>query len=156
MAGEIIPGDPEPLSQRSDKGFEEARGATQAVDQDNIIAGAGGFDEEVFRSDGCQSCRDGRGAHRPSPIRFDRVPSLLMLISTTSPLVRYRGGVKPMPTPTGVPVAMMSPGWRVMPALMVSIIVGMSKIRSAVVAFCRVSPLTCAVQIQGAVADSSA
>ena len=36
-----------------------------------------------------------------------------------------------MPTPTGVPVAMMSPGNNVVVALMVAIRLGMSKIRSA-------------------------
>ena len=38
----------------------------------------------------------------------------------------------PMPTPAGVPVAMMSPGSSVMPREQVSISVGMSKIRSVV------------------------
>ena len=36
-------------------------------------------------------------------------------IRTTSPRRRYRGGSKPVPTPEGVPVAMMSPGWSVSP-----------------------------------------
>ena len=47
-----------------------------------------------------------------------------------------------MPTPTGVPVAITSPGSSVMTALIASIRVGMSKIRSATAAFWRCSPLT--------------
>ena len=42
-----------------------------------------------------------------------------------------------MPTPAGVPVAMMSPGSSVMPREIVSISVGMSKIMSRVRASCR-------------------
>jgi hypothetical protein len=41
--------------------------------------------------------------------------------STTSPRTRNRGGSKPMPTPAGVPVAMMSPGSSVIPAEIVRI-----------------------------------
>ena len=47
-----------------------------------------------------------------------------------------------MPTPAGVPVAMMSPGSSVMPAEMVAISSGMSKIRSLTGADWRRSPLT--------------
>ena len=46
-----------------------------------------------------------------------------------------------MPTPAGVPVAITSPGCKVMPAEMVSMIVGTSKMRSRVLALCRNSPL---------------
>lgn len=35
-----------------------------------------------------------------------------MVTRTRSPGWRYFGGVNPMPTPAGVPVAMMSPGMR--------------------------------------------
>lgn len=56
-------------------------------------------------------------------------------IVTTSPGVRKRGGLNPIPTPSGVPVAMMSPGRSVIPAEIVSTSVGMSKIRSRVLAF---------------------
>ena len=59
----------------------------------------------------------------------------------TSPGTRYLGGLKPMPTPAGVPVAMMSPGISVTPAEMVAMMVGTSKMRSRVLAFCRSSPL---------------
>ena len=55
---------------------------------------------------------------------------------------RYFGGLKPMPTPTGVPVAIRSPGYSVMPADSISISVGMSKIKSLVLASWRSSPLT--------------
>ena len=47
-----------------------------------------------------------------------------------------------MPTPTGVPVAMMSPGYSVMPADRVAIRLGMLKIRPVVRTFWRSSPLT--------------
>ena len=61
---------------------------------------------------------------------------------TVSPGCRNTGGFIPMPTPEGVPVAMMSPGSRVIPREQVSISVGMSKIRSVVFASWRSSPLT--------------
>lgn len=41
-------------------------------------------------------------------------PSPSIPSSTTSPAARYCGGLKPWPTPGGVPVEMMSPGCRVM------------------------------------------
>ena len=47
-----------------------------------------------------------------------------------------------MPTPAGVPVAMMSPGMSVRPAEIVSIKVGTSKMRARVLASCRSSPFT--------------
>jgi hypothetical protein len=47
-----------------------------------------------------------------------------------------------MPTPAGVPVAITSPGYRVMPREQVSISVGMSKISCEVRACWRTSPLT--------------
>jgi hypothetical protein len=59
-----------------------------------------------------------------------------------SPARSQRGGVKPMPTPAGVPVAMTSPGCSVMPREQVSISVGMSKIMSFVRPSWRSSPLT--------------
>jgi hypothetical protein len=48
------------------------------------------------------------------------IPSTLMRI--VSPGLRCRGGLKPDPTPAGVPVAKMSPAWRVIPADIVAII----------------------------------
>jgi len=62
--------------------------------------------------------------------------------SMTSPLTMNRGGSNPIPTPAGVPVAMMSPGRSVIPADNVAISSGMSKIRSLTGADCRGSPLT--------------
>ena len=47
-----------------------------------------------------------------------------------------------MPTPAGVPVEITSPGCSIKPAEMVSIRVGMSKMRSPVLADCRNSPFT--------------
>ena len=47
---------------------------------------------------------------------------------TTSPFFRNFGGLKPMPTPAGVPVAMTSPGSSVMASLIASIRVGMSTV----------------------------
>ena len=41
---------------------------------------------------------------------FSSTPMPSISMRTTSPAFRYFGGVKPMPTPTGVPVAMTSPG----------------------------------------------
>ena len=56
------------------------------------------------------------------------MPSISM--RTVSPALSQVGGSMPMPTPAGVPVAMTSPGYSVMPREIVSIRVGMSKIRS--------------------------
>ena len=53
---------------------------------------------------------DGDGGHvRISSTVFSRTPMPSISMRTTSPCLRYRGGSKPMPTPAGVPVAMMSP-----------------------------------------------
>ncbi len=43
------------------------------------------------------------------------VPIPSMVHSTTSPGFKNFGGVKPIPAPAGVPVAMMVPGFNVMP-----------------------------------------
>ena len=53
--------------------------------------------------------RDGGHAGAPRT-RFSSTPMPSISMRTTSPAFRYRGGLKPMPTPAGVPVAMMSPG----------------------------------------------
>jgi hypothetical protein len=42
--------------------------------------------------------------------RFSSVPMPSIETDTTSPLLRKTGGLRPMPTPAGVPVAMISPG----------------------------------------------
>ncbi len=56
-------------------------------------------------SRGVSACARTRCRCSPSPA----TPSV-----TTSPGFRYRGGLRPIPTPGGVPVAMMSPGSSVM------------------------------------------
>lgn len=48
---------------------------------------------------------------------FFSVPIPSIMHSTTSPGLRNLGGSKPIPTPAGVPVAMMVPAFRVMPRL---------------------------------------
>lgn len=45
-----------------------------------------------------------------------------------SPGFRNKGGIRPMPTPAGVPVARTSPGWRVMADDMVAMRDGMGNI----------------------------
>ena len=65
-----------------------------------------------------------------------------MAHSTMSPDWRNLGGSKPMPTPAGVPVAMMVPGSRVMPAVSSSRIWPMEVISREVLDCCRSSPLT--------------
>ena len=48
---------------------------------------------------------------------FFSVPIPSIMHSTTSPGLRNLGGSKPIPTPAGVPVAMMVPAFKVMPRL---------------------------------------
>ena len=55
-----------------------------------------------------------------------------IVISTTSPGQRNFGGLKPIPTPSGVPVAMISPGSNVMPEERVEISLATEKIKSVV------------------------
>src|ERR1700694_773978 len=74
-----------------------------------------------------------------------RSPSV---ISTTSPGTRYRPLTNP--TPAGEPVEMTSPGRSSMLALMASINVGTSKMRSPRVACCRSSPFTDVVTLRSA------
>ena len=77
--------------------------------------------------------------------------------STTSPGFRNLGGSKPMPTPEGVPVAMMVPGSRVMPEDSSWIIASMPVMRRSVVESCRSSPFTLAeMESAGGKAISSA
>ena len=88
--------------------------------------------------DSAERCAAHRRASRNS---FSSTPIPEISIRATSPGTRYLGGLKPIPTPAGVPVAMTSPGISVTPAEIVSMIVGTSKIRSRVLALCRSSPL---------------
>ena len=64
-----------------------------------------------------------------------------MVIETTSPSCKNTGGSYPMPTPTGVPVAMMSPAISVIPDEIAAIKVGISKINSDSLASWRSSSL---------------
>src|SRR5271155_5455655 len=85
----------------------------------------------AFRVNGHARQMDG-GHDERSTIRFSRTPMPPISIRTTSPPLRNLGGLKPMPTPAGVPVAITSPGCSVMPADSVSMILGMSKINKPV------------------------
>ena len=62
--------------------------------------------------------------------------------STTSPGFRNLGGIIPIPTPAGVPMAMMVPGFNVMPADNSAITWGISKMNISVLLFCRSTSLT--------------
>ena len=75
-------------------------------------------------------------------MRFSSTPMPSISMRTVSPAFRYCGGFMPMPTPAGVPLAIKSPGCKVMPREMVSISVGIPKIKFAVLASCHKSPLT--------------
>ena len=55
------------------------------------------------------------------------IPSILH--STTSPSFRKVGGTIPIPTPAGVPVAIMVPAWSVMPSESMEMISAMPAIR---------------------------
>src|SRR5438093_11671000 len=55
-------------------------------------------------------------------MRFLMVPSFSIVISTTSPSLRYFGSFIDMATTAGVPVDMMSPGLSVMVLLSIDII----------------------------------
>lgn len=57
---------------------------------------------------------------------FDNVPSPEILISITS--LCFKNSPKERHTPAGVPVAITSPGWRVIPTEQVAMRVGMSNI----------------------------
>ena len=58
----------------------------------------------------------GKSSSPYSTTGFFSVPIPSITHSTTSPGLRNLGGSKPIPTPAGVPVAMMVPAFRVMPA----------------------------------------
>lgn len=77
-----------------------------------------------------------------SEILFFNVPRPVMDTSIVSPDFRNTGGLFPMPTPAGVPVAITSPGLMVMPSEIVWMRKGTEKMRSSIVAFCLSSPFT--------------
>ena len=54
---------------------------------------------------------------------FSIEPMLDIVTLTTSPFFKNLGGLKPMPTPAGVPVAIISPGLKVMLADAVEIFI---------------------------------
>jgi len=58
------------------------------------------------------------------------LPIGAMVTSTTSPACNHTGGFIPNAVPDGVPVAMTSPGCRVIPSVMNSTSSGMGKIMS--------------------------
>lgn len=65
-------------------------------------------------------------------MRFDKVPIGSMVMSMLSPACKNFGGVNPLPTPDGVPVAIISPASSVMPFDSVSINSAIEKIISLV------------------------
>src|SRR6516225_768816 len=73
---------------------------------------------------------------------FRSTPSFSISTSTTSPGLRNTGGLRNAPTPSGVPVAMMSPGSKVMLAEVNSISSGTPKIILLVWESCIVMPFT--------------
>ena len=73
---------------------------------------------------------------------FSSVPTRSISMRTTSPATSQRGGSKPIPTPAGVPVEMMSPGSSVNTVDRYSTCSQHEKIMSSVDASWRRSPLT--------------
>src|SRR5699024_2202829 len=71
-----------------------------------------------------------------------KTPIFSISTSTTSPLFRYLGGSNPIPTPSHVPVAIISPAFKVCPFEIVEIISGISKIICFVLEDCLTSPFT--------------
>ena len=60
------------------------------------------------------------------------MPIFSMVHSMMSPGFMYCGGLKPRPTPAGVPVAIIVPGSRVMPRLSSAMMAGMEVIKRSV------------------------
>ena len=88
---------------------------------------------------------------------FESVPIGGIEISTISPLFKYFGGLKPIPTPAGVPVAMMSPASKVEPLESSVIRRGTEKMNSPVLPSWRISPFTLVTisNVAGAASRSS-
>ena len=95
-------------------GTESVRGSAKPVQHDDRIAAALGLDLHAL--DGDRGHADASAcwttcADKPRwRTGFSSTPMPAISILTVSPCFRYFGGLKPIPTPTGVPVAMMSPG----------------------------------------------
>ena len=73
-------------------------------------------------------------------IGLRRIPIPSISISQESPGFIQTGGFRAKPTPSGVPVTMMSPGSSVIASVRISTRVGTSKIMLAVFESCMVSP----------------
>src|SRR6266702_1272772 len=112
------------------------------------------FDDAVEDVQVGREVRDARGIAIPEPqlaIERERrhqiattgclmTPTPSTPASTTSPGHSHSWGVLPAPTPSGVPVAMMSPGSSVMPDEMSAIRTGISKIMYLVLESCFMTP----------------
>src|SRR6478609_8790851 len=92
--------------------------------------------------------RFGSGPRQTIGVVTDPTPATVT--STTSPATRYRGGVRLNPTPSGVPVATTSPGFRVITSDRYARSSPTPNTMSAVVPSCTVSPLTTVVSRQPA------
>ncbi len=71
-----------------------------------------------------------------------KIPILSISHSTTSPLLIYRGGENPIPTPEGVPVAIMSPASKVIPFESSETMSETSDMNNPVLELCLSSPFT--------------
>src|SRR6202165_2830124 len=79
---------------------------------------------------------------QPAPTGFLSRPIRSTSASITSPRLRYSGGLRPSPTPCGVPVEMQSPGSSVIPADRSAMMRATEKIMSPVLLSCLATPLT--------------
>ena len=89
--------------QRRHERIEGVGAAAEPVHADDGIAFAFFLDDDPIE----HVQRHGVGSHSK---RFSIAPMPSISIFTTSPATSHFGGLKPMPTPDGVPVAMTSPG----------------------------------------------
>lgn len=102
---------------------------TGPVSPANLIPFVVAFDPTTpFLFNGAQA----GGGLLGSPTVFDNVPSPEILISITS--MCFKNSPKERHIPAGVPVAITSPGWRVIPIEQVTMRVGMSKISCDILA----------------------
>ena len=82
-----------------------SREIQQRSDASRELAGGEGLDEVVVGAGQRAGCCARTG--------LVSVPTFSIAQTPVSPALRYTGGVRPSPTPPGVPVPMMSPGMRV-------------------------------------------